>query len=230
MEVKATALIVMMLGTLHHLEACNSVPNNHRVCVPSSQPPRRMLLTPDNIRYFASYLHSSVDIQDRVIHVGPGSLNEKLLEVPLGEIDPRATIIITVGLDKSHPNTPGTDSDINVGISDGTTDNTQYIVDANNYGSLPPCRPINAEHDDVLVSSGTPVPAIVKLIFTPFYKYGACETAQEGGYINTMTFNDQIDTSKPLFLRWFRDNAGEEYFVHFFDVEIYKPAILLVVK
>ena len=219
MEVKATALIVMMLGTLHHLEACNLAPNNHRVCVPSSQPLRRMLLTPDNIRYFASYLHSSVDIQDRVIHVGPGSLNEKLLEVPLGEIDPRATITITVGLDKSHPNT-GTDSDLRVGISDGTIHNVQYLDDVSNYPG-PPCGPVNGQQDNIQVSTGTPVPAIFKLIFTPFYKYAACETAQEGGYINTMTFNDQIDTSKPLFLRWSRNDAGEEYFVHFFDVEIY---------
>ena len=141
MEVKATALIVMMLGTLHHLEACNLVPNN---CVPSSQPLRRMRLTPDNIRYFASYLHSSVDIQDRVIHIGPGTaVNENFLEVCLGEIDPQATIIVTVGLDKSHPNTPGTDTDLHVGISDGTIDNIQLIVDAGNYGNVPPCRPLS---------------------------------------------------------------------------------------
>ena len=220
MEVKATALIVMMLGTLHHLEACNLVPNNHRVCVPSSQPLRRMLLTPDNIRNFASYLHSSVDIQDRVIHVGPGSLNEKLLEVPLGEIDPRATIIITVGLDKSHPNTLGIDSDPHVGISDGTIQNLQFMGDASNSAAVP-CGTVNGQSDDMQVSPDTPVPATFKLIFTPFYKYGACETAQEGGYINTGTFDGQIDTSKPLFLYWSRNNSGEEYFVHFFDVEIY---------
>ena len=224
MEVKATALIVMMLGTLHHLEACNLVPNNRRVCIPSSRPVsnmRRMLLTPDNIRYFASYSHSSVNTEGRVIHVGPVPISELLLEVPLGEIDPRATIIITVALDKSHPNTPGTDSDILVGISDGTTDNTQIMHDIANY-PLPPCFPLNGEHDNTSVFPGTPVPAIFKLIFTPFYKYTACETAQEGGYINTGTFNDQIDTSKPLSLRWYSDNdAGEEYFVHFLDVEIY---------
>ena len=180
-----------------------------------------MRLTPDNIRYFASYLDSSVDIQGRVIHVGPGTAaNEKFLEVPLGEIDPQATIIVTVGLDKSHPNTPA-DSDLHIVISDGTTENGQFIVDAGNYADFPPCRPINAEHDDVLVSPGTPVPATFKLIFTPFYKYGACETAQEGGYINTGTFNSQIDTSKPLFLRAHRRDTGEQFFVHYLGIEIY---------
>ena len=175
-------------------------------------------LTPDNIRYFASYLHTSVDIQDRVIHVGPGTEQEKL---PLGEIDPRATIIITVGLDKSLPNTPGVDSDLRIGISDGTTDNVQFIVDVNNYVDNSPCRPLPGVHDNILVSSGTQGPATVKLIFTPFYKYGACETAQEGGYINTGTFDDQIDITKPLFLRWYRDHAGESYFLHYLRVEIF---------
>ena len=70
--------------------------------VPSFQPltnVQAIRLTPDNIRYFASYLDSSVDIQDRVIHVGPGTAREKLIEVPLGEIDPQATIIIITSVD-----------------------------------------------------------------------------------------------------------------------------------
>ena len=222
MEVKATTLIVMVLCTLPHLGACSLVPNNRRFCIPSSRPVsnvRRMLLTSDNIRYFASFLHSSVNTEGRVIQAGPAPANALLLEVPLGEIDPHATITITVGLDKSHAN--AVDSDIHIGISDGTTKNLQYIVDVNNYNHYPPCGLPDGEHDNILVSPGTPVPAIFKLIFTPFYKYGACETAQEGGYINTGTFNDQIDTSKPLFLRWFNHDAGEEYFVYFLDVEIY---------
>ena len=41
----------------------------------------------------------------------PATAYEKLLEVPLGQIDPHATIVITVGLDNSHPNTPSTESD-----------------------------------------------------------------------------------------------------------------------
>ena len=75
-------------------------------------------LTSGNIGYFASFLHSSVDIQERVIHFPSGTANEQLLEVPLGQVDPHATIVITVGLDHSHPNTPGIDSDFIVGISD----------------------------------------------------------------------------------------------------------------
>ena len=72
--------------------------------IPTDQ--HAMHLTSDNIRYHASYLHSSVDIQDRVIHFGPGALHDKLLEIPIGQFDFHATIVITVGLVKSHLNTP----------------------------------------------------------------------------------------------------------------------------
>ena len=182
---------------------------------------QRLLLTPDNIRFFASFLHPSANIQERVISFGPTAGIEKLLEVPLGVIDPRGTIIITLAINKSHPNS-GIDSDIRVGISDGTTDNTIFVIDLSNYIDQSPCFPLIGEHDNTLVSPGTQVPALFKLIFTPFYKYAACETAQEGGYINTGTFNDQIDISKPLSLRVYSDDdIGEEYFVHSLDVEIY---------
>ena len=74
-------------------------------------------MTPKNIEFYATFLHPGVDIQDRVIHFGPGVRGEKLIEVPIGRIDPHATIVITVGLVKSHPNTPSVDSDPLVGIS-----------------------------------------------------------------------------------------------------------------
>ena len=179
-------------------------------------------LTPDNIRYFASFLHPTISVQDRVIHFGAGTVtNEMLLEVPLGEVDTRATIIITVGLDNSHPNTPTVDSDFTIGISDGTNKNLQYIVDITNYPNLAPCYPTNGDQDNRLVSTGTKVPALFRLIFTPFNRYAACETAQEGGYVNTGRFNDQIDTTKPLLLRVQRGDVGEQYFIRYLRVEIH---------
>ena len=68
-------------------------------------------MTPQNIEFYATYLHSSVDVQGRVIHFGTGVGNEKLIEVPLGEIDHHASypIVTTVGIDKSHPNTASVD-------------------------------------------------------------------------------------------------------------------------
>lgn len=182
-----------------------------------------MLLTPKNIEYHATFLHSDVDIQARVIHFGTGVANEKLLEVPIGEVDPQAGIIITVGLNRSHPNTASIDSDPVVGISDGTNENLFLMWDVNNYPFHSPCETSGRPHDSTLITSGTQVPSTFRLTFIPFYKYGFCETAQLGGYINTGTFRSQIDITKPLFLVVKRSNAGaEQYYYHYFMVEIYE--------
>ena len=181
-----------------------------------------MLLTPNNIAFYATFLRSDVVLQGRVIQFGSGVANEKLIVVPIGEVDPHATIVITVGLDNSHPNTAGVDSDPLVGISDGTNENLFAMVDMNNYASYSPCHPFPGNHDDTRVSSTTQAPSTLKLTFSPFNKFGFCETAQEGGYINTATFNSQIDITKPLFLTVKRDHATELYYFHYFKVEIYE--------
>ena len=90
-----------------------------------------------------------------------------------------------------------------------------------NYRLHSPCQPTNADHDDTRVSPGTQVPSQVQLTFTPFNRFGFCESAQEGGYINTGKFNSQIDITKPLFLTAERDNHNEEIYYHYFKVEIY---------
>ena len=181
-----------------------------------------MYLTPDNIRYWASHLHSSVDIQQRVIHFGSGAENDLLIEVPLGEIDPRATIVVTVGLDESRMNSAAADSDPKIGLWDGTNNNAQKIRDVSNYGNYLPCHAVNSTaRDGELVPTDTPFPSVVKLTFIPFYRYAACETAQLGGYINTGTFSFQLDTTKPLFLIVHREGPHEEMFFRYFRVEIF---------
>ena len=178
-------------------------------------------MTPKNIEFYATFLDSDVDIQARAIHFGTGVANEKLLEVPIGEVDPHATIVISVGIDKSHPNTASVDTDPNIGISDGTNENLFRMWDVNNYPSNSPCQPWPGSHDGTLITSGTQVSSTFKLTFTPFNKFGFCETAQQGGYINTGTFNSQIDITKPLFLTVKRSQAREQYYFHYFMVEIY---------
>ena len=175
-----------------------------------------------NIEFYATFLSPAVDIQERVIHFGSGVADEKLLVVPIGEIDPHATIAITVGIDKSYPNAASVDCDAAVGISDGTTENLFWIVDVHNYPTLSPCYPTSGSHDHTRVASGTPVSSTFKLTFAPFNKFGFCETAQEGGYINTGTFSSQMDVTKPLFLTVRRNQAPEQYYYHYFKVEIYE--------
>ena len=178
-------------------------------------------MTADNIQYHATFIDSSVSIQGRLITIGPGSINEKLLEVPIGHIEPHASIIITVGLNTTIPNTPNVDSDFTIGVTDKTSKNMWGILDKNNYDSYSPCYiwPASGIHDDTRVSTSTLVPTTTKLTFTPFYKYGSCETAQQGGYINTGRFNAQVDITKPLFLQMDRKDAAEEYSFFYILVE-----------
>ena len=219
MEMKYIFLFCLLLQVgFSCLTPCESTASQ---CESLCSSVRSRLLTPDNIRYFATFISSTVSIQGRVIHIGPGTANEVLLKAPLGAVDARATIVITVGLNNTNPNTPGTDSDLRVGISDGTNSNLQFIVDISNYATLPPCYPDSSSRDQNLVTSGTKVSSTFKLSFVPFYKYGACETAQDGGIINTGTFNSQVDTTKPLFLHLFRGDAPEQYYLHYLNVEIY---------
>ena len=178
-------------------------------------------LTPQNIEFYATFLHSSAHIHERVIYFGSGVADEKLLEVPLCKVDPHATIVITIGLDKSHPSGDKVDSDPKIGLSDGTTNNVFIMPDVHNYREYSPCYPISGSHDDTRVSSDTQVSATFKLTFVPFNQFGYCETAQDGGYINTGTFKSQIDITKPLFLTVRRSNEKEEYYFHYFKVEIF---------
>ena len=191
--------------------------------VQTLNPVKGLHLTADNIQYHATFIDSSVYIQDRVIYVGPGSSsNEKLLEVPIGCccIGTHASIIITVGLNTTFPNT--IDSDLHVGVSDGTNSNLWTIVDKNNYPGTPPCAIWfgGGLYDDTTVSFTTPAPVTSKLTFTPFYKYGSCETAQEGGYITTARFNAQLDVTNCLFLQVRRHGPREQYAIFYFLVEI----------
>ena len=140
--------------------------------------------------------------------------------MPIGHIDPHASIIITVGLNTTIPNEE--DSDLHVGVSDGTNSNLWTIVDRDNYPGTSPCVIWfgSGSNDGTTVSSTTRTPTTTKLTFTPFYKYGSCETAQEGGYINTARFTTQLDVTEPLFLQVRRHSATEQYSIFYFLVEI----------
>ena len=182
-----------------------------------------LLITPDNVRYLASFIDSSAVINQLSIHLNPGSLNERLIEVPLvpaGEFDSHTSIRITVGFDSSGPNTPGRDHDPRFGITDGTNINEIATLDTSNYPSLPPCKPQHATSPNNLVSASTPAPGVVTFLFTPFHRYGACYTAQEGGYTNVGSFNTQLDLSKGINFIVRRNDGLEQYDFYYFLIEL----------
>ena len=178
-------------------------------------------LVPGNIIDHASQLSPTVSITDKVIHVGSGASWEMLMTVPIGTVDPDSTITVTVGVDRSHFNTAGLDADPHFKVTDGTKFNEFSLVDINNYKHYAPCFPLNGGADNDLVSSGTKVPATFKFTFIPGQAFGYCETAQEGGYINTGKFNSNIDIGKPLSLQIQREHGSEQYYFHYILIEVF---------
>ena len=176
-----------------------------------------ILITPGNVHYFANFIRSGATMGSQSIRFGHGTLYEKLLQVPIaaaGELDAHASIRVTVGL------TPVSgDSDPRIGISDGSNENKFFVVDSGNYRSYPPCYVIDGSHENNRVTTRR-VSSQFTFLFSPFYKYGACSSAQDGGYLNVGTFNKQVDPTNGIDLVIYRNHAPENYKFRYFLVEI----------
>ena len=180
-----------------------------------------LLIDVDNVRQISSFIDSSFSTEGRTMKFAAGATNEKLLEVPLvgvRDLDVDATIRITIGLQPPNPAT--NDRDPRVGLSDGVNVNYYQLVDQANYHNFPPCNPISATHDGTRVPNNSPVPYQYTLTFKPYNRYSTCYTAQNGGYVNTATFNRQLIVTKPLSLVVYRSDAAEHYMFKYFLVEI----------
>ena len=178
-----------------------------------------IFITPGNVRYLAHFIGNAT-IDSRSIGFGSGRGGEKLLQVPIaaaGELDAHASIRVTVGL------TPVSgDSDPGIGISDGVNLNRFIIVDTGNYHNHAPCYifPREGSQENNLVTTRR-VASQFTFLFSPFYKYGACSSAQDGGYLNVGTFNNQVDTTNGLSLVIHGDDdLHEKYQFRYFLVEI----------
>ena len=175
-----------------------------------------IFITPGNVRYLAHFIGNAT-IDSRSIRFGSGTANEKLLQVPIaaaGELDAHASIRVTVGL------TPVIgDSDLRIGISDGVNVNRFYIRDSGNYATFPPCHVAEGSRENNLVTTRT-ASSQFTFLFSPFYKYGACSSAQDGGYLNVGTFNNQVDPTNGINLVIYREHAPEQYKFNYFHVEI----------
>ena len=175
-----------------------------------------IFITPGNVHYLANFIGSAT-IDNRSIRFGSGTANEKLLQVPIaaaGELDAHASIRVTVGL------TPVSgDSDPRFGISDGVNVNRFYIIDNGDYGGGAPCGLLEGSHENNLVTTRRVSPQFT-FLFSPFYKYGACSSAQDGGYLNVGTFNKQVDPTNGLSFEVYRQHASEQYKFSYFLVEI----------
>ena len=183
----------------------------------STQPLSTVLITPDTVRYYASFIDSSATITDLTINFGTGVFREELLRVPLtapGELDPHTMIRITVGM-----NPPLADNDPIVGITDGVHSNQFYLVE---YGGSPtanvnPCEIYQGTHNGRTAPHGDLVAGEYVMIFYPKHQFGTCST--NNGFATDGKFTYQVDTSKGLSLLVNRDSSNEQYTFHYFLVE-----------
>ena len=93
------------------------------------------------------------------------------------------------------------------------------IHDIDNYPELAPCRVPSASETQKPPQTG-PVPDQFTFLFQPAERFGACSTAQNGGFVNVATFNNQLDLSLGVSLRLTMNEANEDIRYYYFLVEI----------
>ena len=168
------------------------------------------------MKFYASFIHSSVSIDDLTIQFGEGIASEELLRVPIaapGELLPQAMIRITVGM-----NSPEGDSDPAVGISDGVNMNQFYLVeDGTSTSNVNPCDIVSGTQNGRSAPHGDPVAGTYVILFDPIHNFGSCST--NTGFTTAGKFSNHVDPSKGLSLVLNRNNAIEQYTFHYFLVE-----------
>ena len=181
---------------------------------------RGLVITPKNIHHYASFIHSSVSIQNRLIHVGQGNPEVEVIKISLDKIRPGAhsAIKVTVGL---KPGPANVDSDPTIELSDGTKYNRFTILDPGNFPEVSPCFASGGSHDNTLVPPDSKQASIYQIIFEPDQSYGACTAGYGNGYINTAQFTDRLDLSKELsFVVRKAVDSAEEYDFYYFILEV----------
>ena len=186
----------------------------------------KIFITPRYAQNHATFISTVVSFNDTSIYFGPGSIEAKLLEVPLISAGRYArnesiAIQITATMNGGMLNS-GIDRDPIVGITDGNTTNLFVIPDITHY-PIRPCRLVAATAREGKVLSTGPVPDQFTFLFKPAERFGACSTAQQGGYVNVGTFYNQLDLSSGINLQIYRENEiREDYLFYYFLVEIFQ--------
>ena len=182
-----------------------------------------ILITPCYAQERATIIGSSTTFETRSIYLGAGGQdNDTRLQVPIVpagrfSTNASATIKITAALDGAMLGQQ-VDREARIGITDGRVMNDYELVDGANYPAAP-CMALSASGLRKTISSG-PVPDQFTFLFKPAERFGACFTAQNTGYVNVDTFNNQLDLSLGISLRLHIDEADEDIRYYYFLVEI----------
>ena len=184
-----------------------------------------ILITPRYAQEHATVIGSYTTFETRSIYIGSGGQDaDTRLQVPIVpagrfSANTSATIKITAALNGPMLNQPSVDRDPQISITDGRIMNEYQFHDINNYPGLSPCLALSASGTQKTLSTG-PVPDQFTFLFKPAEKFGACSTAQNGGFANVATFNNQLDLSLGISLRLRMNQAHEDIRYYYFLVEI----------
>ena len=184
----------------------------------------KIFITPRYAQKHATFNSTVASFNDTSIYFGPYSIGGKLLEVPLisaGRFARNESIAIqiTASMNGGMLNSR-IDRDPIVGVTDGNTTNLFVVNDITQYPTAP-CKLASASGTVGKHSSG-PVLDQFTFLLKPAERFGACSTAQQGGYVNVGIFNDQLDLSRGINLVILRGNdPHEDFLFYYFLVEIF---------
>ena len=187
----------------------------------------KIFITPRYAQNQATFISTVASFSNTSIYFGTGSITTTLLEVPVipaGRYTRNSfiTIQITAAIDGAMFNTRR-DRDVQFGVTDDSTENAFWIADVNNYPtSRTPCQFISASETVARPLTTGPAPDQFTFLFKPVERFGACSTAQQGGYVNVGIFNDQLDPSRGIKLQIKRNERDEDYRFYYFLVEIFQ--------
>ena len=185
---------------------------------------QKIFITPRYAQNHATFISSVVRFNDTSIYFGPYSNGERLLEVPLisagmftrnESISIQITAVMNGGILNS-----GRDRDPFVGVTDGSTTNIFGIADITHYPTTP-CG-LSSGSGMLWKTSTGPVPDLFTFLLKPAERFGACSTAQQGGYVNVGIFDNQLDPSRGIKLQIKRNERDEDYRFYYFLVEIFQ--------
>ena len=191
-----------------------------------------ILITPRYAQEHATVIGSSTTFETRSIYIGTGGRNaDTRLQVPIVpagrfSANASATIKITAALDGTMLNQISVDRDPRISIADGRVMNEYQFHDINNYPDLShnypdlsPCAAVSSLGTGKILPAG-PVPDHFTFLFQPAERFGACSTAQNSGFVNVATFNNQLDLSLGISLRLRMNEVDEDIRYYYFLVEI----------
>ena len=185
----------------------------------------KIFITPRYAQNHATFISTVARFNNTSIYFGPYSSGEKLLEVPLisaGKFVRNESIAIQITASMNGGILNSGDRDPHIGVTDGSTTNLFGIPDINHYPTTP-CAPVSASGILPKVISTGPVPDQFTFLFKPAERFGACSTAQQGGYVNVGIFNNQLNLSRGIKLQIYRDDEiHEDYLFYYFLVEIFQ--------